>query len=347
MITYLGNRHEVCFFALDGEINASSVKYPSIMKYIGEAIDLSGFDLYVPCLGLGNVCQLAFDAVLSTLYSHEDVHYAGYLQSDLVQPVFGAKLPSLLGGSNARNLELHVSKSRKSIFLIQRAPALDAFQEFFVRDLISWAEAVAVKNIFLIGGMNASMLNDPTSVDIRNRIISFSAPSAVPRDTASLDSSDSTGRLCNLEIFDNSKSIMPISTEKTAVNSGASLGNSAISLESMKQTELAFSSIWNSGYAPVYYRQFLDRFLKASSALDNSGEERVRINPYFILIYIAEGDNRFEAMTLANALLYLLGVHDSPVDRLSPEEKKLSELVLPPYWDTMFGANEYDPFLYG
>uniref|UniRef100_A0A8W7PNE0 Proteasome assembly chaperone 2 n=1 Tax=Anopheles coluzzii TaxID=1518534 RepID=A0A8W7PNE0_ANOCL len=96
-------------------------------------IDFTGYSFIVPSVSVGNVPQLAADAVIETL----QLEPIGLLWSPALVPIVGAPAFEHTGGSDAitTTAELYVSQEKKLLVLQLRAPLVGPLRQTFLDEL--------------------------------------------------------------------------------------------------------------------------------------------------------------------------------------------------------------------
>lgn len=136
----------------------------------GTPVDLTGYTLVVPALGLGNVCQLAADLLVNTALVLRSVEggstgvvvRAGHLASRHVQAAVGLSpysvpivAPGERGSDAAVNCEVYVFPAAATAVMQQRAACLDREHELFIAGVAGWAARAGVAAVLVLTATDA------------------------------------------------------------------------------------------------------------------------------------------------------------------------------------------------
>eukprot|EP01120_Amphizonella_sp_Union-15-10_P002808 TRINITY_DN13098_c0_g1_i1.p1 TRINITY_DN13098_c0_g1~~TRINITY_DN13098_c0_g1_i1.p1 ORF type:complete len:253 (+),score=39.73 TRINITY_DN13098_c0_g1_i1:82-840(+) len=113
--------------------------------------------IFVPCLSVGNVGQLALDVLIST----SSAERVGYFYSSQVLPVVGNDAYDVSpSGVLSVNLEVFQLKENQVTLLQQRAPAKEGRREAFAEELVSWFKSGNFRQVVLLLSTDASRRMD-------------------------------------------------------------------------------------------------------------------------------------------------------------------------------------------
>lgn len=119
--------------------------------------ELGGFTLLVPALGIGNVCQLAIDALLQ----NASFVKLGHLYTPALQAVVGTD-PISSGvdssGSLCHSAELYAKRDRGIAILQLRAFAHPGLQEAAVQHIFEFTRACSIARVVVVSGCDASFV---------------------------------------------------------------------------------------------------------------------------------------------------------------------------------------------
>lgn len=293
---------------------------------------LPGYTLLIPSLGIGNAGQLAVDLLINSLASTNAIRHVATLRSKHIEPAAGVNpFDSQLGNNGITTaLELYAVDSVKLAILQQRAPAAEGEHELFALELLRFVKAAGIAKVVCVGGIDAALRGDaelsaaggdtsalPTAVFVSTRPDQAAATAGVPcwcggdgttlpsATQAALDDSDSEDVPSDLPGWD------PIAPGAVAA------------------TRALLSQALGAGYAPVYYRRFLNDAIK--SPADATAFTA-------LMAFVSEGDNTPDAHRVAKLLSRYCGLQT-----LLPSD---AALVQPSYWSRLHGPG-FDQMLYG
>lgn len=127
---------------------------------LGKSQNFSGFTFIIPAVSIGNVPQLAIDALLCT-YQPEKV---GFLHDRNITPVVGhdplATNPHELKNSLGLSAEMFACFSRKLLVLQMRAPVVPGKEGAFCSTLLKWAQQQKITKIILLSSEPAATRKD-------------------------------------------------------------------------------------------------------------------------------------------------------------------------------------------
>jgi len=128
---------------------------------LGKPQSFSDFTFIIPAVSIGNVPQLAIDALLCT-YQPEKV---GFLHDRNIAPVVGhdplATSPHELKNSIGLSAEMFACFSRKLLILQMRAPVVPGKEGAFCSTLLKWAQEQKISKIILLSSEPAATRSDP------------------------------------------------------------------------------------------------------------------------------------------------------------------------------------------
>jgi len=266
---------------------------------------LTGFTLLVPSLGLGNVCQLALDALVNSLL-HDDsssISHAATLHSPYVSPVAGARpfdAPPRGGGDDVCTaLEVYTLPAARLAILQQRAPALEGFHELWAGSLARWAAASGITRVLIVGALDAALKGDrelSTELGGQSHVVYIAtapdaAAAALWQPWCGADGSAAAmARLPNsVDIEHRSEVAMPADWAPIAPAAASA-------------TRCLLADALGAGYTPVYFRRFLSDGMGSVTAAEHA--------PAFtaVMLFASEGDNAPDALALAKALACYAGL---------------------------------------
>jgi len=127
---------------------------------IGRSRDFSSYVLVIPAVSVGNVAQLAVDALLCSLKSEK----VGFLHDRNIAPVVGndtlATSPNELKGSLGLSAEMFACSSRKLLLLQMRAPILLGKEGSFCFSLFRWVREAGISKVILLSSSPAALRGD-------------------------------------------------------------------------------------------------------------------------------------------------------------------------------------------
>ena len=308
-------------------------------------LDLRGFTLIIPALGLGNVCQLAIDATINSLLQHNPnaIRHVASIASEHVQATSGVRaFDAPLGPRDvATSVELYAIDSAKVALLQQRAPAYEGCHELWALQVYQLAREAGIERVVSIGAIDAALRGD-------DELSRSRGPQAVYVTT----SPDAAGARCGLPSWlgaDGSQAASSAAAAAVAENDDENDGGAASKLpgwepiapSAVRATRDLLSQALGSGYAPVYYR----RFLSAKSVAAGAPSA-----PAFsaIMAFASEGDNTADALALAELLIRYCKLEGALGVAADAEKDAviISTLVAPAYWKNLHGPG-FDQSLFG
>uniref|UniRef100_A0A182M557 Proteasome assembly chaperone 2 n=1 Tax=Anopheles culicifacies TaxID=139723 RepID=A0A182M557_9DIPT len=112
-----------------------------------QEIDFTGYSFIVPSVSVGNVPQLAVDAVIETL----QLEPIGLLWSPALIPIVGAPAFEHTGSDTATTTaELYISQAEKLLVLQIRAPLVGPLQQSFLAELSDFVRDRKFARVFLL-----------------------------------------------------------------------------------------------------------------------------------------------------------------------------------------------------
>lgn len=270
---------------------------------LGARSNMSGFTLFVPSLGLGNVCQLALDLLLNTALALDPaaVRALGPLPSPAVLPAAGpwpfSGAPRTASGAPSSTpplchaAELFAIDAARAVVLAQRAPAGRAAQEALVADVLAWAAAAGVARVVVVGAAHRAASLAYTA-GAATRFVAFdteealagvpalggraAAAGAVSPPPALLalgreagsgqhDVEEEAAAAAQAGLYEPSAPLGRDADEDDGSSSGRSVGGELATAHPLAVglTARLFAAAPGVGYAPVYFRRALSRGLHA------------------------------------------------------------------------------------
>ena len=226
-----------------------------------DAVDFSGATLVLPTLSLGSIDQMAMDLLVNTLLTKSPpcVVRVGRLVTPFVEPVVGSSpFGSSLSGL-ANSLEVYFVAAAKLVLLQQRAPATSGQHEAFVSAVFEWAAPAKIARIVALAAIDGiSRVDSDFKESSPLRYIATAADPEIEAAGAVLlwrEFPSAPVRVVDSVVFGADGGTMGSTPSAQVASSLAGwTPPSAVDIES---TALAFSGVWGSGYAPVYWRRSL------------------------------------------------------------------------------------------
>lgn len=120
---------------------------------LDESADWSEYTFVFPSICIGNIGQLSTDLLISSTLSNSQK--AGYLVTDLVQPIVGHN-PFVQNSTElSLNCELYENKALKMVIFQQRAPLFKGKRNEFVQLLEDFIQAQRFKETICLTSTNA------------------------------------------------------------------------------------------------------------------------------------------------------------------------------------------------
>jgi len=224
-------------------------------------VDFSGATLVLPTLSLGSIDQMAMDLLINTLSTKSPpcVVRVGRLVTPFVQAVVGSSpFGSSLSGL-ANSLEVYFVAAAKVVLLQQRAPATPGQHEAFVSAVIEWAATAQIARIVALAAIDGiSRVDSDFKESSSLRYIATAADPKIEAAGAVLlwrALPSAPVRVADSVVFGADGGAMGSTTLPQAESTLT--GWTPPSAEDTESTALAFSGVWGSGYAPVYWRRSL------------------------------------------------------------------------------------------
>jgi proteasome assembly chaperone 2 len=285
----------------------------------GTTPDLKGSVLVLPALSLGNVGQLAIDAMIVTL----DAEKVGYLEDEAVIPVIGNDVFTRLGsGVVATAMEVYYRKGgegEKSMTIVQqRSPVAKGQNKRLSKLILEFAQQQGFESIILLLSSDATRRVDSQLNGIQIRYISEEKSSLDPS-SPGYSSNDAAKQLIHRL---NELSIPSLESDTIEVT--------------LKQGTFASSLLSQSS--------------QNSSSQSSSSSSHVACNPPIVILthFVHEGYNFPEALSLASSLCQLLKITlpTSSIPSLDGTTTSQVAWVLPSSWRFAIRSPPPDQRLY-
>lgn len=252
-------------------------------------LDVRGHTLILPCVSIGNVGQLAVDILLaSKLSTGEKAEYLCDLDARYCVPFVGASTES---NHPALRTPLQVFTFPKSKLTIiqQRSPILKTLKDEFVSTLGKWAQEKGFREIICLAGIDAGLRTD---TQMQHPFWQFNSSS---HSTSTSDSNTLSASFAKL---------LPVYTS----------ANTHANHELSRRADSHTDSI-----PPMPSGGLARKILRATKNDSNWPTTTA------LLVFAAEGDNRADAMAMANLIVN------------TTHNDKHSQLSQPSDWNLLFG----------
>lgn len=290
----------------------------------GDIPELKGSVLVLPALSLGNVGQLAIDAMVVTLGAES----VGFVEDDAVVPVVGNDVFSKLGtGVASPSLEVFHRKREGSEFpvtmLQQRSPVVRGQNKAFAKRIALFIQNIGFSHVILLLSSDATRRLDCQLSGTQMRCITIDQLSRyLQKNVASAlsgDSSDST--LPKLPTatsnpitssYDQHEAVHRAtahldSAEEPNENSQPSLASLLTPTSSPILPFMEEDTIANTVKSGTFAYFLSQLFVSSSPAHNSASEPQLALPPFLILNrFVHEGYNFPEGLEMASSISHLL-----------------------------------------
>lgn len=239
------------------------------------SLDLRGHTLILPCVSIGNIGQLAIDILLaSTLARGEKAEYVCDLDGRFCVPLVGSSTkiesnPSLL----RTPLQVFTFVNSKLTIVQQRSPIEKTQKDEFINVLGSWAQEKGFREIICLAGIDAGLRTD---TQMQHPFWHFTASSSSSSSSTPDNDTLSTSFSKLLPIYSSANTDKPSTT--------------------FSRQDKTFSD----KIPPMPAGGLVRKILKTAKNEPNWPTTTA------LLIFAAEGDNRADAMAMANLIVKTL-----------------------------------------
>lgn len=299
-----------------------------IREDVAASLDLAGATLVVPALSLGSVDQMAVDLLVNSLFSQgcTGVVRLGLLATPFVQPVIGGRPYGASGPETAGSLEVYHVPAARVVIVQQRAPAVSGQHEALVAALLEWAAGAGIASLVVLAAVDGISRVDadfkaatPLRYIAAGSDAAAEAAGALPLHRAPHSAAapvDPAGAV----VIGADGGALSGSAPAAAPASASVVGWVPPTGSAVAQTALAFSGVWGSGYAPVYFRRALSSSVGAGEAASPAPALRS-----VLAVLASEGVNSPHAAALAELAAQVVGL--AP---LLPPEEEAAAAAAPP-----------------
>jgi len=299
---------------------------------------LVGWTAVVPSLGIGNVCQLAVDAIVNSVlngrFAGASAVKLGFLRSACLAPCVGGPAFDVTDApwDVTTGVDVLAVPAWRVVFVQQRVPALPGWHEALVEDVCDWLASRGVARVVVVSGADALLLkpadatpDDAAAPPARLAVVAAGGEGAAAEGRAAAAAVRGRVLVAPASATATAEGLLAAPLEEDELTAAKAAGGGRVWSARVETAALFTSQLWGAGYAPVYCRRW---GLRAGG-----GASLPPLVCLFLFVY--EGDNIGDALALAAATLKL--VAPAGVGDAASGSTDSSPLTVPAYFSRLFG----------